>query len=63
MGAQRARITISDEEKSWLESYGRVKGISMAEAVRKAIKRLREQEGQSTYPSLVAQTSRNLEEG
>lgn len=56
MGIQRARVTIPDEEKSWIESYSRARGISMAEAIRKAITRLREQEGQSTYQSLVAQT-------
>ena len=56
MGAQKTRITISDDEKSWLESYSRIRGISMAEAIRKAIARLREQEGQSTYQSLIGQT-------
>jgi hypothetical protein len=56
MVAQRTRIAISEEEKSWLESYSRARGISMAEAIRKAVARLREQEGQSTYQNLVAQT-------
>jgi hypothetical protein len=56
MGVQRAKISISDEEKSWLESYSKVRGISVAEAIRQAIMHLREQEGQSTYQSLVAQT-------
>jgi len=63
MGAQKTRITISDDEKSWLESYSRVRGISMAEAIRKAITRLREQEGQSMYQSLVAQTQGIWKEG
>lgn len=56
MGSRKSVITISDEEKSWLESYSRARGISTAEAIRKAIKRLREQEGQSVYQSLIAQT-------
>lgn len=56
MGAQKTRITIADDEKSWLESYSRVRGISMAEAIHRAITRLREEEGQSMYQSLVAQT-------
>ena len=56
MGSRRTIVTISDEEKSWLESYSRGRGISMAEAIRKAITRLREEEGQSTYQSLIAQT-------
>jgi hypothetical protein len=56
MGTQRARITISDEEKSWLETYSKVKGISVAEAIRQAIMQLREHEGRATYQSLVAQT-------
>jgi hypothetical protein len=56
MGAQRTRVAISAEEKSWLESYSKARGISMAEAIHKAIARLREQEGQSTYQDLIAQT-------
>lgn len=56
MGSQRTIITISDEDKSWLEGYSRASGISMAEAVRRAIKRLKEQERRSVYQSLIAQT-------
>jgi hypothetical protein len=56
VGSQRTIITISDEDKSWLEGYSRASGISMAEAVRRAIKRLKEQERRSVYQSLIAQT-------
>ncbi len=56
MAGQKTRITISNEEKCWLESYSRAKGISLAEAIHKAITRLIELEHQSTYQNLVAQT-------
>jgi hypothetical protein len=47
MGAERTTISISDEEKLWLESYSKARGISTAEAIR---------EEPLGYQSLVAQT-------
>ena len=56
MGSQRTIITISDNDKLWLENYSRSCGISMAEAIRRGIARLRIEEGQSTYERIVKHT-------
>lgn len=56
MGTQRTIITISDDDKSWLESYSKTTGVPMAEIVRTAIKRLRQQESESVYHALLQQT-------
>ena len=56
MGTQRTIITISDQEKQWLENYSKAYGISMAESVRRGIARLRENETLNTYRMLVRQT-------
>ena len=56
MGSQRTIITISDEDKSWLESYSKTYGISMAETIRKGIARLRDEKGKATYQRLVRET-------
>lgn len=59
MGNQRTIITLSSEDKQWLESYSRSIGISMAEAIRRGIGRLKEEEGKNTYEMLV-KTSKGL---
>lgn len=56
MGSQRTIITISDEDKLWLENYSRSYGISLAEAIRRGIARLKDGEGKSFYQLIVRQT-------
>jgi len=56
MGSKRTIITVSDEDKLWLENYSRSYGISMAEAIRRGITRLKVEEGQSTYERIVRHT-------
>ena len=56
MGSKRTIVTISDEDKLWLMDYSRAYGISMAEAIRKGIARLREEEGMSMYQRMVKKT-------
>ncbi|MEW6666023.1 MAG: hypothetical protein AB1512_12480 [Thermodesulfobacteriota bacterium] len=56
MGSVRTIITLSEEDKSWLEGYSRATGISVAEAIRRSIVRLKAQEGKSAYQDLVSQT-------
>ena len=56
MGSQRTIITISDQDKIWLENYSKAHGISMAETVRRGITRLKETETEETYKRLVLQT-------
>ena len=53
MGSRRTIVTVSDEEKLWLENYSRTLGISMAEAIRRGIARLKVQEGKSTCQRIV----------
>ena len=56
MGTTRTIITISEEDKRWLESYGKARGVSLAEAIRKGIRKLRESEGRDTYGAMVNKT-------
>lgn len=56
MGSRRTIITVSEEDKLWLENYSRSYGISMAEAIRRGITRLKVEEGQSTYERIVRHT-------
>lgn len=53
MKRQRTIISISNEDKEWLVTYSKLYGIPMAEAVRRGIARLRDQEGASTYAEIV----------
>jgi hypothetical protein len=56
MGSQRTIITISDNDKLWIENYSKSYGISMAEAIRRGIARLKVEEGRSTYERIVKHT-------
>ena len=50
-------ITLSEEDKRWLASYSHAHQISVAEAVRKGIRKLKEDENNQTYRELVKVTS------
>jgi hypothetical protein len=56
MAGNRTIITISDEDKTWLQSYSQAHGISIAEAVRQGVQRLRLAEKQELYQTLVKST-------
>ena len=56
MKSRRTIITISDEDKLWLENYSRMHSISMAEAVRRGIIQLKERDTGEAYRRLVLQT-------
>ena len=56
MASKRTIITLSEEDKLWLESYSSVHGVSIAEAIRQGIRRLKETERQETYRALVDST-------
>jgi hypothetical protein len=53
MPAKRIIITISDEDKLWLDGYAKEHKISVAEAVSQAISLLRQEHRQQTYQKLV----------
>jgi hypothetical protein len=56
VGSQRIIITISDEDKLWLENYSKSQGVSVAEAIRRGITRLKDEEGKSFYQLIVRET-------
>lgn len=52
----RMIVTLSEQEKHWLERYSRVTGISIAEAIRRGVKGLIEKEGSSAYQDALMST-------
>ena len=56
MPTRRTIITLPEEDKAWLEEYGKLHRISMAEGLRLALRLFRESREQSTYQSLVQET-------
>jgi hypothetical protein len=63
MGSKRTIITLPEEDKLWLESYSKAYRISVAEAIRQGIKRLKESMAQNTYNTLVQNTRGVWEKG
>jgi len=57
MAGKRTIITLAEEDKIWLEKYSNLHHVSMAQAVREGIRRLKDAESQRTYESLVKRTS------
>ena len=56
MKRTRTIISLSEEEKDWLESYAKRKGVSMAEAIRKGVSRLRGEDRSSIYQDVLEST-------
>ena len=54
--SKRMIVTLSDEDKRWLETYSRANRISIAEAIREGVGRLKSKEALNTYRSLVQGT-------
>jgi len=57
MAVKRMIITLSEEDKQWLAGYSHAHRISVAEAVRKGINKLKEDEKNQTYRELISLTS------
>ncbi len=53
MANKRTIITLSEEDKRWLESYSSLHRVSMAEAIRKGIRKLKEAELFDNYQTIV----------
>jgi hypothetical protein len=49
MRSTRTIVSLSEEDKNWLQKYSKRKGVSMAEAIRKGVSRLRDAERSSLY--------------
>jgi hypothetical protein len=56
MANKRTIITIPEEDKRWLESYSSLHRVSVAEAIRQGIRRLKEAELYENYQALVQNT-------
>lgn len=56
MAGKRIIITLSNDDKLWVESYSKASKISVAEALRQGLVILRRQEGDEAYRRLVRKT-------
>jgi hypothetical protein len=56
MKSARTIITLSEEDKNWLERYSKHKGLSMAEAIRQGISKLKDEERPSLYQKTLQST-------
>jgi Arc/MetJ-type ribon-helix-helix transcriptional regulator len=56
MVSKRTIITLPDDDKAWLEGYSRTRNISMAEAIRQGIRKLKESLQRDTYQRILQQT-------
>jgi Arc/MetJ-type ribon-helix-helix transcriptional regulator len=56
MASKRTIITLPDDDKAWLEGYSRTKNISMAEAIRQGIRKLKESMQQDNYQLVLKKT-------
>ncbi len=57
MATTRTIISISEEMKKWVEGYSKAHKISMAEAIRKGISKLKKDEGKATYDRILEKTA------
>jgi hypothetical protein len=63
MASKRTILTISEEDKNWLESDSSLHKVSVAEAIRQGIRKLREAEFHENYHALVKNTKGILKNG
>ena len=63
MGSKRTIITLSEEDKMWLEGYSKAFNVSVAEVIRQGIKKLRETHESEAYHKLVENTRGIWKEG
>ena len=63
MANKRTIITLSEEDKQWLEGYSSIHHVSVAEAIRQGIRRLKDAESQETYKTIVRSTRGIWEKG
>jgi hypothetical protein len=53
MASKRTIITLSEDDKQWLESYSSLHRVSVAEAIRQGIRKLKEAELIENYQTIV----------
>ncbi len=59
----RTVISLDPEDKAWLDAKARAERISMTELVRRAIRRLREEEREVSFEELLGRTAGTWTEG
>ena len=63
MSSKRIIITLPEDDKLWLEGYSRAHEISVAEAIRQGVAKLKETDGADVYRTLVEKTRGIWKEG
>jgi len=56
MASHRTIITLSEQDRIWLETYSQAIGISKAEVIRRGLAQLKAQEEGRTYKKIVEQS-------
>ena len=56
MASKRIIVTLPESDKLWVESYSKAQEVSVAEAIRRGIHRLREAVAGETYHQLIQNT-------
>ncbi len=56
MASRRTIVTLSEEDKLWLESYSKAHNVSVAKAIRQGIQCLKDASREKTYHQLVQNT-------
>ena len=56
VGAKRTTVVLDEDERAWIERYSEDRKLPLAEAIRIAIRRLREADGRETYAQLLQET-------
>jgi hypothetical protein len=59
MRSTRTIVSLSEEDKRWLQKYSKRKGVSMAEAIRKGVSKLRDEDRSSLY-QIVLESTRGI---
>ena len=56
MASKRTIITLSEEDKAWLDRYSRLHRVSIAQVIRSGIHELKDREYERTYTALLQST-------
>ena len=56
MGTKKTTILLHEDEREWIERYSEDRKLPVAEAIRIAIRNLREADGRETYAQLLKET-------
>ncbi len=63
MSNKKTTIILSEEDRHWLKNYSKANKVSVAEAIRQGIHRLKESRVESNYHAVVQNTQGLWEKG